>query len=203
MKIYFSYPNQVTLDQFLSNMQQTPFSYEEIGSTRIDKHSGITKAQTPKINETLKGYTIDYNHAYIGEGEKVWEQAILALKHWKHFPPSFTKIYCTATSIKKGTIVAVMIKILGVWWRNSAKIVYVIDEPNRFGFAYGTLLEHAEQGEEAFWIEKDFDGKISYHLRAFSKPKFWAARLAYPLTRHYQRKFAMESLQTMKDICRI
>lgn len=198
MKIYFSYPSQIVLDQFLTKMQNAPFSYSEIGHTKMGNDLNIKNT----INDlALSNYTIDYNHAYIGEGTEVWGKARLFLKQWKHFPPSFTKIYSNTKSIKEGTIVAVMIKILGLWCCNSAKIVYVIDQPNCFGFAYGTLLEHAEKGEEAFWISRDATGKITYHLKAFSKPKFWAAKLAYPLTRKYQRKFAKESLQQMKDIC--
>jgi len=200
LKIYFSYPSKIVLNQFLTTMQNAPFSYTEIGYTKMDNNLN-TKNKTKDL--LLRNYTIDYNHACIGEGTEVWEKARLALKQWKHSPPSFTKIYNNTKGIKEGTIVAVMIKILGIWWRNSAKIVYVIDKPDCFGFAYGSLLEHAEQGEEAFWISRDSTGRITYHLKAFSKPKFWAAKLAYPLTRKYQHKFAQESLQQMKYICTV
>jgi uncharacterized protein (UPF0548 family) len=36
------------------------------------------------------------------------------------------------------------------WWLNACRIVYVVDEEGpvkRFGFAYGTLPEHAESGK--------------------------------------------------------
>jgi len=36
--------------------------------------------------------------------------------------------------------------VSGVWFLNAARIVYVIDEPRRFSFAYGTLPGHAERG---------------------------------------------------------
>ncbi len=200
MKIYFSYPSQAKLDQFLLDMQNAPFNYTEIGYTQSDCESAD---DTKNRYQLLKGYSIDDYHLYLGEGTTVWEKAKTALTQWKHFPPSFTIVYSNTESIEEGIIVAVMIKILGVWWRNSAKIVYVIDKPDCFGFAYGTLTEHAEQGEEAFWISRDCEGKICYHIKAFSKPKFWAAKLAYPLTRRYQRKFAKESLLNMKNMIQI
>jgi len=48
--------------------------------------------------------------------------------------------------------------------------VYVIDETvpvRRFGFAYGTLPAHVEQGEERFSVELHADGAVWYDLRAF------------------------------------
>jgi uncharacterized protein (UPF0548 family) len=38
--------------------------------------------------------------------------------------------------------------------RAPCRIVYVIDEPDRRGFAYGTLPGHPERGEEAFIISR-------------------------------------------------
>ena len=46
---------------------------------------------------------------------------------------------------------AVLARSLGLWWLNACRIVCVIDEDRPvtgFGFAYGTLPDHAESGEE-------------------------------------------------------
>lgn len=206
MRIYISYPSQTKLDNFLRTQQEAQFSYTEIGYTKmgiIQTPKTPQTPQTPKMSKTHKGYTIDYHSTTLGKGEQIWQKAKEALQQWQHFPTSFTKIYPNTTRIEEGNIVAVMIYILGFWWRNPAKIVYTVDKPDRFGFAYGTLQKHAEQGEEAFWIDRDIDDHITYHLYAISKPKFWAAKLAYPITRKYQRKFALESMQQMKNICTI
>ncbi len=102
------------------------------------------------------------------------------------------------TPIKKGETVAVLFKIFNIWWINSARIVYTIDNENKFGFAYGTLPGHLEKGEECFWIEKDESGSVYYHIKAFSKPAYWFVWLAYPLARIFQRRFVKESLSGMK-----
>lgn len=201
MRISIAYPDKTQLDEFLNSQKKATFSYTEIGCTKLETTRMLKTSQIPK------GYKEDYNFIRLGKGDLIWQKAKEALKQWKHFPPSFTKIYPDTTKIEEGNIVVVMIYILGFWWRNPAKIVYTFDEsetpqtPNRFGFAYGTLQEHAEQGEEAFWISRDEDNVITYHLQAISKPKFWAAKLAYPLTRKYQCKFAQESMRHMKNIC--
>jgi uncharacterized protein (UPF0548 family) len=39
--------------------------------------------------------------------------------------------------------------------RAPCRVVYVVDEPGRRGFAYGTLRGHAESGEELFLVRYD------------------------------------------------
>jgi uncharacterized protein (UPF0548 family) len=73
--------------------------------------------------------------------------------------------------------------------RIPARVVYVIDEPDRKGFAYGTLPGHPERGEEAFVVERRVDDSVWLVVRAFSRPSnafFWAA---YPALRMMQAIF--------------
>ena len=70
-----------------------------------------------------------------------------------------------------------------------ARVVYVIDEPLRKGFAYGTLPGHPEKGEEAFIVEYRDDDSVWLTIRAFSRPAnllFW---IGYPLVRLMQEIF--------------
>jgi uncharacterized protein (UPF0548 family) len=76
---------------------------------------------------------------------------------------------------------------LGLWTLSACRVVYVIDEPRRFGFAYGTL-EHVVRGEERFELRLHDDERVTFHLTAFSTPAIWLARLATPVTRYYQRE---------------
>jgi uncharacterized protein (UPF0548 family) len=85
--------------------------------------------------------------------------------------------------------------------------VYLIDESGeslRYGFAYGTLNDHAEIGEERFTVEyHPRDGSIWYDIYALSKPGT-IARLASPLARRIQKRFAIDSgaamLRTMQGV---
>ena len=78
-----------------------------------------------------------------------------------------------------------------------ARVVYVIDEPSRKGFAYGTLRGHPESGEESFIVEQTDDGSVWLEISAFSRPAnaFWW--LGYPVLRlaqaYYTRRY-FESL---------
>ena len=55
-----------------------------------------------------------------------------------------------------GATVAISVEHLGFHPLNAARIVYVVDDDGpiwRYGFAYGTLMEHAEHGEERFSVD--------------------------------------------------
>jgi hypothetical protein len=80
----------------------------------------------------------------------------------------------------------------------ACRIVYVVDEADRFGFAYGTLPAHAETGEERFTVEWDEqDDAVWYDILAFSLPQQLLARLGYPFARRLQKRFARDSPAAM------
>ena len=48
--------------------------------------------------------------------------------------------------------VAVLARVLGLWYLNTCRIVYLIDDTGpveTYGFAYGTLQDHAEKRRRA------------------------------------------------------
>jgi len=83
---------------------------------------------------------------------------------------------------------------------NASRIVYVIEEQRRIeknGFAYGTLADHGEIGEERFTAEFNQDDQtVWFDLYAFSRPRI-AARFAYPFSRMLQKRFARDSKAAM------
>jgi uncharacterized protein (UPF0548 family) len=97
--------------------------------------------------------------------------------------------------------VAVIARLFGLWWPNACRIVYVVDEQGpvtRYGFAYGTLPEHAESGEERFTVEwHEADGAVWYDILAFSLTQQFLARLGYPFARRLQKRFARNSAAAM------
>jgi uncharacterized protein (UPF0548 family) len=74
-----------------------------------------------------------------------------------------------------------------------ARVVYVIDEPKRRGFAYGTMHGHPESGEEAFIVDQTDDGSVWLEIRAFSRPASRRWWLVYPALRlsqaYYTRRY--------------
>jgi uncharacterized protein (UPF0548 family) len=72
--------------------------------------------------------------------------------------------------------------------RAPCRVVYIVDEPNRRGFAYGTLPGHAEKGEELFVVRYDpATDKVYADVTAFSRHATWWSRLGSPVTSMAQR----------------
>ena len=107
----------------------------------------------------------------------------------------------SSAPIQVGTDVAVSVHHFGFYSLNACRIVYIVDDDDpmkRFGFAYGTLVEHAESGEERFTVECNRDDdRVWYDILAFSRPRQMLARLGYPLSRSLQKKFANGSKLAM------
>lgn len=184
--ISFQLPHNATLLQFIEKERPLPFTYTQ---------HGATATAVP-----VSGFDNDSHRVKIGHGNHDFENAKAAIRDWKMFPSGWTIILPQQAPITEGTTIAMYAKAFGLWWRNSCRIVYVIDQPNRFGFAYGTLPGHIETGEELFLVEKDENGDIWYQIKAFSRPRHLLAKLAYPLMRQFQARFRRDSGQSMQHL---
>jgi uncharacterized protein (UPF0548 family) len=187
----FQHPSNAQIEAFIDSQKESVFAYPEVGATQ----------RAPPA-----GYRNDHNRIRLGEGSEIYARACRALTAWKQFDLGWIELRRANTPIAVGATVAVLAHHLGFWSLNAARIVYVIEEETdrrRFGFAYGTLPDHAERGEERFSIEwNPIDDSVWYDILAFSRPNKLAPKLGYPLTRMFQRRFARASMQKMADIAR-
>src|SRR5215216_5409661 len=126
-------PSDRDVANFISSQSKLPFSYPDNGASN----------STPP-----RGYTIDHNRIQLGRGRGIYARAVQALKQWRQFDLGWVTIVPAGVSIEVGATVAVKARACGLWSLNACRIVYVVDEPARFGFAYGTLPDHVERGEE-------------------------------------------------------
>jgi uncharacterized protein (UPF0548 family) len=148
-----------------------------------------------------KGYARDHTRTEIGNGEQAFEAARAAFRRWEQFNLGWVRVANPDTAIEPEEIVAVEAHTLGLWSVNFSRILYVIDEPDRFGFGYGTTPMHVERGEERFLLELyPVSGAVYYDLLAVSQPANRLVRLAYPYTRSQQHRFARDSHRRMKQV---
>lgn len=179
-------PSPDMLLRFLEKQVKLPFTYKAVGAT----------AETPPA-----GYVVDHTRIKLGEGEEVFQLAVAALKRWEQFRLGWVEAWPSDTAIQAGEVLAVMGHAVGLWWINACRVVYVVDEKgtmSRFGFAYGTLPGHVENGEERFVIEWDQrDEGVWYDILAFSRPNQFSARLGYPVVRRLQKRFGRDSAASM------
>ena len=176
-------PSDETIRKFILSQHDLPFTYREVGATR-------SEAAPP-------GYNVDHNRIKLGDGEDVYLRAVAALRSWKQFDLGWVTIVPPHTPVEVGRTVAVQARTFGFWSLSAARIVYVIEDEGpvkRFGFAYGTLPNHVECGEERFTIERREDYSVWYDIYAFSHPQHPLVRLGSPIARKLQKRFAKESL---------
>lgn len=185
MKFQLFQPNQQQVKTFLAEKAKEGYNYEALLGTK---------------SPPVKGFDNDHSSIVLGSGDLVWEKAKKALQGWEQFPAPWTRIEPLAP-LKEGQVVAVLFRLFGLWFLNSARIVYTLDGDKKYGFAYGTLPGHVERGEECFWIERNEAGEVTYHIRAFSKPAYWIVWLGYPVARYFQRRFVKQSLAHLKTLC--
>jgi len=184
--LYLQKPNSDVLSRFLAEQTALDFSYLAVGATAT---------QPPA------GFTVDRTRIELGTGEAVFDAARAALQRWQQFRLGWVDVWSPETPLEVGQAVAIMGRAVGFWWLNSCRIVYTVDESGpieKFGFAYGTLPEHVESGEERFLIEWNRStDQIIYNILAFSKPNHVLTRLGYPLVRRHQKRFGRDSAVSM------
>jgi uncharacterized protein (UPF0548 family) len=86
---------------------------------------------------------------------------------------------------------------VGLGIRFAARVIYVVDEPRRKGFAYGTLPGHPVEGEEGWIIEHRDDDSVWMTVRAFSRPAnrwWWALHPALRLVQEYYTRRYLRAL---------
>jgi uncharacterized protein (UPF0548 family) len=179
-------PSDATIGTFLRRQEGQTFSYPEVGASR---------EQAPRH------YTVDHNRVLLGRGEESFAKAAAAIRTWQMFNLGWCRVHPPNAPIEVGVTVAISINHYSFWSLNACRIVYLMEEHGavlRYGFAYGTLPEHGETGEERFSVEWDREnGSVTYDLYAFSRPQHLLARLGYPLSRRLQKRFARESKMAM------
>jgi uncharacterized protein (UPF0548 family) len=183
-------PSRQSIDRFLLESQALSLSYGPIG---------ILGAEPGRQR-------IDEAVVSIGRGELDFARARAALMAWSQFDLGWVEAYPPHAPLAVGTTVAVLIRHLGFWSLNGCRVVYTVGggpDAARFGFAYGTLTNHAESGEELFevFIDPQTD-EVIYRIRATSWPQAALARAGQRFVRVLQARFRRDSAAAMQRATR-
>jgi uncharacterized protein (UPF0548 family) len=153
----------------LSDLPALALTYTEVGAT-----AGPLPA----------GYHHVEKSAVIGRGRRRFEEAADAGMRWGMLRGAGLRVEATSEVAAVGAEVIVHLGPV----RAPCRVVYVVDEPDRRGFAYGTLPGHAESGEERFMVRYDpATDEVHAEVVAFSRHGTWWSRLGAPVTSVIQR----------------
>lgn len=153
----------------LHDLERLSLTYPEVGAT---------------AGEMPAGYHHTRASAVIGTGRDRFERAGESVLRWGMQRGAGLRVRATSEVAAVGTELIVRLGPVPA----PCRVVYVLDEADRKGFAYGTLAGHPESGEELFSVRYDpATEQVHAEVVAFSRPATWWSRLGGPVTRLLQR----------------
>ncbi len=120
--------------------------------------------------------------------------ASVTLRRWAPHDGIRANILPVGAALEEGTTVLVVAPLGPFEMAVPDRVVGLVDEPDRFGFAYGTLAGHAEAGEEAFVAEQIAADRLRLTVRVQARAATFLARLGTPVVTLLQKAAAKRYL---------
>jgi uncharacterized protein (UPF0548 family) len=150
-----------------------------------------TRLTYAEVGATQGALPAGYHHLRrresVGRGEAAFAAAAEVVMTWGVQRGAGFTVEASAPRASVGAVVRPSVGIGPMRVSAPCRVVYVVDEPHRKGFAYGTLPGHPETGEEAFVVSLLDDGAVEFEIVAFSRPATLWSRAGGPLNRLVQR----------------
>jgi uncharacterized protein (UPF0548 family) len=179
------------------------FTYPQVGATRP---GGTLPA----------GYRHVRRHAEVGRGDAAFACAAETLATWGMHRGAGLVVRASAARAAEGVLINTGLGIgpLRLW--SPCRVVWVLDEPARYGWAYGTVTcrpmpsgrhkpimrDHPITGEEAFEVSIDDAGRVWTDIRAFSRPATAAAKLGALVLRTMQDRITDRYVRALAGAAR-
>jgi uncharacterized protein (UPF0548 family) len=181
-------PSPESVRRILSEARDATPTYPEIGATND--------------RPLPAGYRHDEYRIVVGEGQAVFERAVQALRSWQAQLGAGIEVLPADAWVGRDETIVLLIRASGLWATAPCRVVYIIEEPDRFVFAYGTLPGHPERGEVAFAVTLEQTGEVDFRVWSFSHPVDPLARLGAPLTRRIQKLVTHRYLTAVRELAR-
>lgn len=156
----------------VAQLRKADFTYTGVGFTRDDTMPN--------------GYNVLRRSLQLGLGTERFDQAAKVLLGWGMHRRVGLRVRTSHEQVVSGAVALICLGVGMLGISAPVRVVYLIDEPQRAGFAYGTLSGHPECGEEAFIVELQDTGAVKFSITAFSRPSSLLARTGGPITRATQ-----------------
>jgi uncharacterized protein (UPF0548 family) len=180
-------PSDEKLVQVLDRVRGTQLTYGEVCAT----------AQPDALPA---GYHHVRANRVLGSGDAAFAAACDGIRTWQLHRGQGFRVVPADPPIEVGTEVLTDVPLAGpVHVLAACRVVRVVDEPDRFGFAYGTLRVHPASGEEAFVVERAPSGEVEAVIVAFSRPRHPLMRLGAPIARRQQEMATHGYLDALKQ----
>jgi uncharacterized protein (UPF0548 family) len=161
------------LDALLTRSEGASLSYAHVGST-------LHPASWP-------GREMYERSVELGSGDAAFDAAADALSAWACHRGIRARVWPPDAPLAEGTDVLITLPAGPCAIVVPDRVVWTLDEPDRFGFAYGTVDGHQERGEEAFIAERRPDGSVRGTIRVDARTATVAATAVAPVVRIFQK----------------
>jgi uncharacterized protein (UPF0548 family) len=161
-------------------LRAAPFTYQQVGATASRRPAGYDwlDRSAPLVRRDFEGASTD-------------------LFMWRLHERAGLRVEASELPLREDTVVLMRLGPGPVSVQIPCRVAYVIDEPARRGFAYGSLPGHPESGEERFVLEQHDDETITITITAFSHPASRLAALGGPVTRWVQQSMTTRYLRAL------
>lgn len=165
-------PDSERLDAMLRVAGSAELIYDHSGST-LDPASGRPVHRQERV---------------LGHGDRCFTAAVDGLRSWACHVGIGALVHPADAPIEVGVTELVVLPAGPVSIVVPNRIVAVVDELDRFGFAYGTLEGHQEAGEESFVVERRPDDSVVATIAVDARPATWLTRVGAPAAAVLQRR---------------
>lgn len=179
-------PSRDRIERLLADARALPFTYDDVGATLDGRFPA--------------GYRHRRDEILVGHGQAVFDRAVEALSTWAAHRGVGLRVTADAPGLEPGAQVVVVVPLGPLAAVARCRIVAVVDEPDRFGFAYGSLPGHPESGEEAFMVHRRSDGAVVFAVTVFFRHADPLVRLGGPVSNALQRSFTRRYLRAFRRI---
>jgi uncharacterized protein (UPF0548 family) len=156
------------------HLSREELTYDEVGWTAQAPPAGFRHGRAERV---------------IGRGADAFGRAVDSLLGWGMHAAAGMRVRASTPDVQLGSVVVLGLGLGPVRVQAPCRVVYVIDEPDRHGFAYGTLHGHPESGEEAFVVRTDRAGRVIASVVWFSRPAVFWARATGPVQRRVSQRY--------------
>lgn len=183
-------PSDARLARILAEAQAAAPSYEpeHVGAT-------VSGALPP-------GYRHGRYDTVVGHGDAAFARAAHSVRTWAGHRRLGMRIVADTDTPTVGGTVLVVVPVGPLHAVARCRVVAVVEEPDRVGFAYGSLPGHPERGEEAFLVECRPDGAVVFSITVFFRHARPLVRLGGPVASAVQRRFTRGYLAAQRAIAR-
>ncbi len=176
-------PRSGAVDALLLDQRDRPFSYPDVGAT-----AGGFPERYRHVRHTVA----------LGHGGEVFDRAAEGLRRWQAHLGAGVSVRPPGAVADEGLAVMLTVPVAMLFVTVACRVVYVVEEPTRWGFAYGTLPHHVIEGEEAFVVERDEGDAVRFGVSAFLRPRGKLMRAVGPVVEVLDHRIVRRYLQGLQ-----